>query len=305
MIEFKKIELADKEWVENFLQQSDYMGCEYSFNNNFVWSEQSKIEIANVCGRYLLKIGAYDQPLFLFPTGDGDLKACVQEMISYCADQNHGLKIISVLDDDVAKLEELFPDKFKFISDRGSYDYIYLTEDLINLTGKKYSGKRNHINRFLENDWSFEDITKDNIGDCLAMIEKWDAINNSADDASKMKESQAVRRTIKYFFELEMDGGILRVDGEIVAFSIGKRLNSETYGVHIEKAYADVQGAYPMINQQFLKRFATEYKYVNREDDVNSEGLRKAKLSYKPTFLLEKSMAVSLKPDTNCGQNLN
>ena len=87
---------------------------------------------------------------------------------------------------------------------------------------------------------------------------------------------------------LDLKGGILRIDGKIVAFTIGEPICPDTFVVHIEKAYADVPGAYTMINQQFVEHECMDYKYVNREDDAGSEGLRKAKLSYKPVFMVEK-----------------
>ena len=93
---------------------------------------------------------------------------------------------------------------------------------------------------------------------------------------------------LRLFEELDLKGGILRIDGKIVAFTIGEPICPDTFVVHIEKAYADVPGAYTMINQQFVEHECMDYKYVNREDDAGSEGLRKAKLSYKPVFMVEK-----------------
>ena len=89
---------------------------------------------------------------------------------------------------------------------------------------------------------------------------------------------------------MELTGGILRVNGEVVAFTIGEPICEDTFVVHIEKAFSDIQGAYPMINQQFVEHECMDYKYINREDDTGAEGLRKAKLSYRPAFLVEKGI---------------
>ena len=97
-------------------------------------------------------------------------------------------------------------------------------------------------------------------------------------------------RALELFRTLELRGGVLWAGGRVVAFTLGEKLNDETFVVHIEKAFADVQGAYPMINQQFLIHEAAEFPYVNREEDAGSEGLRKAKLSYHPAFLVEKGV---------------
>ena len=90
--------------------------------------------------------------------------------------------------------------------------------------------------------------------------------------------------------EMGLKGGVLWAGGQVVAFTLGEELNQDMFVVHIEKALADIQGAYPMINQQFLIHEASQYSYVNREEDTGAEGLRKAKLSYYPAFLQEKGV---------------
>ena len=101
--------------------------------------------------------------------------------------------------------------------------------------------------------------------------------------------------SLRLFKELELTGGILRVDGQIVAFTIGEPICSDTFVVHIEKAFPDVQGAYTMINQQFVEHECMDYKYVNREEDTGDEGLRKAKRSYRPVFMVEKGVVTEKK----------
>jgi len=285
---FKEISIEDKQWVSDALNKSDYMGCEYSFGNNFIWKNSHKVEIANIDGFYIASTKKDDLVSFMYPTGSGDIKEVIQTLMDYCEENNYIFKMHSVLEDAKEQLENLFPDKFIFTEKRDNADYIYKSEDLINLQGKKYHGKRNHIKRFKDNNWSFEPITQDNIEDCIAMNKKWCIINGCADDDSKKEEICAVRRSFRHFEELGFFGGLLRVDENVVAYTIGERLNSNTIVVHIEKAFSDIQGAYPAINQEFIKNMASEYEYVNREDDLGIEGLRKAKLSYNPVILLTK-----------------
>lgn len=124
------------------------------------------------------------------------------------------------------------------------------------------------------------------------MAELWCMFNNCGGDDSKKSEFCVTKNSIRKFEELGLIGGVLRVDGEIVAFTIGEPVNEDTFVVHIEKAFSAVDGAYPMINQQFVEHeLQGKYKYVNREEDLGVEGLRKAKLSYKPAFLIEKGIA--------------
>lgn len=287
MINFKKMEISDREWVNEALKKSDFQGCEYSFANNFIWSEASTIEIADVCGRYAVKWGE-DEPSFLFPAGGGDLSECINQLIAYCDENGCKLRFYDVPKNAAEELLNLFPGEFEAQPDRDSFDYIYNSSDLIELKGKKYHSKRNFINRFKGLEWSFEKIDKSNIDECYKMNEEWCVLNDCSSDESKKSESYAVKRALEYFDKLGFVGGLIRLDGKVSAFSIGERLNSDTIVVHIEKAFSDIPGAYPLINREFSKCFSGGFKYVNREDDVGSQGLRKAKLSYNPAYLYEK-----------------
>lgn len=287
MIDFKPIVLSDKDWVDPLLKASDFKGCEYSFANNFTWSNASNIEIANYNDRYVVKWGT-DKPCFLFPAGIGDLKSCIDAIIEYCDANDIKLRFYNVPATAVEQLKDIYSDLFDYEPCRDSFDYIYDSTDLIQLKGKKYHSKRNYINRFNNLNWKFEELNESNIDECVKMNDEWCIINNCSDDKSKSDEASAVKNSLKYFKELSLSGGLIRLDGKVVAFSIGEQLSSDTYVVHIEKAFSDVAGAYPLINREFAKHYAKDYKYINREDDVGSEGLRKAKLSYYPTMLYEK-----------------
>lgn len=120
------------------------------------------------------------------------------------------------------------------------------------------------------------------------MAIKWRNLNGCEADPEKHAEICVTLNSLRLFEELELRGGLLRVHGEVVAFCLAEPICDDTIVVHIEKAYADIEGAYPMINQQFVQHEAMDFKYVNREDDVGEEGLRRAKLSYHPIFLVEK-----------------
>ena len=122
------------------------------------------------------------------------------------------------------------------------------------------------------------------------MALRWRSENACDEDDEKNAEMCVTLNALRLFEELELVGGVLKIDGEIVAFAIGEPLSKDTFVVHIEKAFASIQGAYPMINQQFVEHECMKYKYVNREEDTGSEGLRKAKLSYRPAYLIEKGI---------------
>ena len=171
-------------------------------------------------------------------------------------------------------------------------DYVYETEKLATLAGKKLHGKRNHINKFktLYPDWTYESLSDDNVEDCFQMALEWRNQNGCEDDPEKNAEMCVTLNSLRLYKELGLKGGVLKAGGRIVAFTVGEPLCDDTFVVHIEKAFPDVDGAYPMINQQFVQHECMDYKYVNREEDTGAEGLRKAKLSYKPAFLEEKGV---------------
>ena len=182
-----------------------------------------------------------------------------------------------------ARLEEMFPGRYEFSPVRRSFDYLYETEKMVSLAGKKYQPKRNFISRFKAQNpgWTYESIRPDGdpelcrrqIEECRTMTDEWCALNGCIHNESMQMEACAVRKALEDFVPLRL-------------------LNSDTFIVHVEKAFSDVTGAYPMINRTFLEHEAAGLQYVNREDDAGDEGLRKAKLSYHPAYMLEKYLAV-------------
>lgn len=183
-------------------------------------------------------------------------------------------------------------------SGSGNYvpsDYVYESEKLISLSGKKLHGKRNHINNFIKAypDYQYERINGENREECIELAQNWRKENGCDSDPEKNEEFCVTLRALKELEDLNLTGGLIRADGRVVAFSIGEKLCNDTFVVHIEKAYADIQGAYPIINQQFVLHEAADYRYINREEDTGAEGLRKAKLSYYPVFLQEKGVVTT------------
>jgi len=195
-------------------------------------------------------------------------------------------------------IESEMPSQFQYIHDRNNDEYIYLSEKLTHLTGKKLQSKRNHINRFKKEypDWSyFPIVTENDIAECLTMLDEWEIRNPDKNTQSLNYEYMAIKKMLDSFDYLDLKGGAIRVNGKIVAFTIGEPLAEDTFVVHVEKAFSDINGAYTMINQQFIECEASKFKYINREEDMGIESLRKAKESYLPDILLHAGI---LKPIT-------
>ncbi|MGN0552491.1 MAG: DUF2156 domain-containing protein [Oscillospiraceae bacterium] len=289
MFDFRKIELSDKPWIEKLLAMSDFRGCEYSFANNFAWHRLYETEICRYKDFYISKSEKYGLH-FTFPAGQGDRKELFCELRKYSEEKGVPLCVTSVSNDDIAFFEECFPNEFTVSSDEADYDYIYLAEKLRALTGKKYHGKRNHLNRFYENNWSYSPLTEKDFDDCILFAAESYNDNDMYDDESAIGEQFAINTFFNNFEELGLKGGVIRIDGKLAGFTIGSRINSDTLDTHIEKADPSINGAYTAIMNEFAKAESNEFTYINREEDLGIEGLRKSKRSYCPEFQIIKNM---------------
>ncbi|MCM1529908.1 MAG: phosphatidylglycerol lysyltransferase domain-containing protein [Alistipes sp.] len=290
MLQFREIALEDKERANAALLASDNMGCEYSFANNMAWRRLSDSKICFFEDFYIVcAFGTEDGiPSFTFPAGSGDLRELFLEMKSFCRELGVPLRIWGVTENKLKILGGLFPGEFTAEYDRDSSDYIYSRQELAELKGRKFHSKRNHLARFEKLDYVFSPITERDYDDCICFIA--DTYNASAGyaDHSAIAEQFAVNTYFSHFRELELTGGIIRIDGRTAAVTIGERLNSDTFCVHIEKADRRFEGIYAGINNLFVKNCTEGFSCINREEDLGLEGLRKAKLSYNPIFLLNK-----------------
>lgn len=288
-LDFRMIELSDKAWINELLKKSDFRGSEYCFGNNFIWANAYSSRIARYKDFYL----QFNEQAkhFAFPAGEGDLGEVIQAMMDYADEHEFPFVLHVSHEQNKQKLEELMPGRFEFEERRDYFDYIYEAESLITLKGKKLHSKRNFINRFTQTDWSAEPITQENIGLCNDFNDFWCGQNDCKNDESKREEMCAARKALNYFFELDLKGCILKQEGRVVAYSVGEMVNSDTFIVHIEKADAEVPGAYPMINRECAAMFASNCAYVNREEDLGVDGLRRAKLSYNPALFTERYRA--------------
>lgn len=201
--------------------------------------------------------------------------------------------IHSLSEVDKIELESLFPNTFDFIYRKDRSDYIYSTPELIELKGKKYHKKKTHLNRFIERyAFTYESLSDENLHELITTYQTWfGKISDTASDGLR-NEYVGIIESLKQFPKLDFKGGILRVEGKIIAFSFGEPLNANTAVIHIEKADIEYQGAYQAINREFLAHEWSAFPLVNREEDLGIEGLRKAKQSYQPLFLQTKFDAV-------------
>lgn len=297
MIDFQAFSLENKPEYDALRRKVPERGCEYGFVNLFLWGRQ---KCAFLHGHYVFFSQFHRRSVYLFPMGEGDKKAALDAVIADARKRGIPCRFTGMLAKDCGLLEELYPGKFHYHHDRDSFDYVYHIDDLAELKGKKFQKKRNHLNRFWAThpDAVLTPITPENLERCKALVEKWYALRLENDPHADFKMEQvAIRRALANWEALGLEGLLLSVDGEDVAMTVGSTFGGDTFDIHFEKALDIADGAYAAINNGFARYLREKYpqvSYLNREEDMGLEGLRKAKLSYNPHHLIEKSWACLL-----------
>ncbi len=294
-MEFRAVEKTDKNIMDRYFTAPDHIGTDASFADIYCWRETYAYRIAVSDGFCFIK-GEDREPdgtmyFYHYPRGTGDIKGALEKIFEDARKLGHRLIISSLNARETDELTSLYPDKFTVLTDRDNSDYIYLTEDLASLGGKKYHAKRNFINRFasLYPNHSIEMVTAENAAECIDICKAW--CTEYPEYESAEDEIRAVTEAVSAFNEAQFFGLILRVDGKAVAFSLGSPRNEEVFITLFEKSLRAYGEGYSVINNAMAKRLG-KYKYINREEDMGIEGLRKAKNSYHPVFLLDKYYVV-------------
>ena len=293
MLQFKPIQLSDKQAIDACLAENIYRASDYCFANLFAWQKMFNtnfaIEQDTLFVRFKNTIGKCS---YLFPIGKMPLEQAVSLIIadtkSNSCDCSFEMRAVTERMWDA--LEAAMPNVFQFTHDRATDEYIYTSEKLIGLVGKKLQSKRNHINRFKKDhpDWEYFKLSHpDDLRECAEMLDLWENLNHNDAELTLRYDYLATKLMLKHFHELNLRGGYIRVNGKIIAFTIGEPLVKDTFAVHVEKAYAEMNGAYTIINQQFVENEAADFRYINREEDMGLENLRRAKESYYPDILLQ------------------
>ncbi len=291
--EWKELTLSDKAIIDAFYEKEQTRNCEFTFANNYLWKPFYPI-FFGVVEECLVFLTDEADLSVSFPMGNRDeakVRRAIVVLEDYFVQKGKPFQLHLVSPEQFARLEQWFPGRFQIDYDRDFADYLYEGDKLRELTGRKLHNKRTHINKFLKlyPDWQYEAITAANREECERMLQEWWRINQ-VESGEKAEEFQVVGHALKLMEPLELQGGLLRVNGKVVAFAIGEPVSKDTYVVHFEKAFANVEGAYTMINREFARHAAAGYAYINREDDAGADGLRQAKLSYDPCRLLEKGL---------------
>lgn len=288
MLEFKPLLLEDNTFLQTYLKPYPFKTCEYSFTNLFIWRKGCDIKYTtykNVL--IILKMDFNKNYHFMQPIGytKENLKEIIEILIQY-KEENHFLYLFKDVETGfIEDLKEIYPDSFEINEDIDNFDYIYESTKLIALSGKKLHGKKNHYNNFIKNnEYRTAPINCENICECVMAAREWVYKNDSK--GYLLFELEAIEELLKNRCNLHFDGMAVYVDNKLCAFTIGEKINDDMAIIHIEKADSDINGLYAFINKTFIETYYSEVPFINREQDLGIEGLRRAKKTYYP-FKLE------------------
>lgn len=290
-MQFKRVEITDREKILSYCTLKNTTGAHHSFTNMIIWGESYSVEFAEV-DRCLCLRGKHKRNnwYYFFPIGDGDRGGALKKIVDYARATEEKCVFAHLTPEEARALQGGFPNMFEITENRNAAEYVYQTQKLISLSGKQLHGKRNHLNSFLRRyPFLYEPINEQNIA-----AAKHFALDSLEGREDAQEEEISIIKLFGNFFTLGLSGAVLWVEDKIAAVTAGEMLMENMAVVHLEKADTLYDGSYAAINNLFLKHRFSEVEYVNREEDMGIEGLRRAKLSYKPAFMIPKLTAVQI-----------
>ena len=293
---FKDIDMESRELLNPYFDLVDYEACEYCFNTLYMWQHLYKTGYYIGDG-FAVIVAEYEGNTFsILPLAKKeDMPRVIKFVIDYFEKEQKKIYFRGITKEVVDYLKENYPDKFDYTEERDLFDYVYDGDSMRELKGRKNVKKRNHINYFLkeyEGRFEYRLLDENDFDACLKLVEEW--TSNKEENGQVDEEMEEELIGIKKLFnsfpvikdKLKIAG--IFIDGKLEAFTMGEYLNPNMALIHIEKANPSIRGLYPYINQQFLDNEFSDVEFVNREEDLGIEGLRKAKLSYHPVKFVEK-----------------
>lgn len=288
MLDFQPLKIEQIPTYKQYYDYVDALGCEYNFVSGYLWSEEYMLRVAYFDNTIIKAYFRDDNRIwgYCLPSGK-NVKGAVKAALSDAHDRGQEPMFGYLSKSERDRLEELFPSTFVFERAPDMQDYIYLTHDLAELEGKRFHAKRNHISRFYREypDAVFAPLDESNLSDAMRVMELWCAENDL--DPASYGEYAVLREALRHYHALGMRGAVLYADSKPVAMTLGSEISDVCFDINFEKALRGYNGSYAVINNEFAKTL-TAYKYINREEDLGIEGLRKSKFSYYPAIIYDR-----------------
>ncbi len=292
MMEFKTMDLECKSLFDKYFG-GRYENSETSFANLYMWKDYYNTRYSVVEGFLVVLNTSPSGKLHCYmPYGNGDIESCLNLLREYALSVGQPLRITSASEADACNIKKLFP-KADIKENFSFNDYVYLTESLINLSGKKLHSKKNHLNKFRSSySYIYREMTKEDFEPCLKLAGRLMRKTKSEDSFGYTEELRSIETAFLNFDLFKLSGAVIEIDGNIAAFSVGEELTDNCALIHIEKADTAYDGIYAAINNEFVKNRWSGFEFVNREEDMGIPGLRKAKLSYRPHHMVRKFLCI-------------
>lgn len=295
-LQFRNIDINDREIFDKYKKHWQIENAEMTFEHMYIWGAHGFVQLAEAMDCLYIKLRYAHEPALLLPPipidESVDYRAAVMLGKQYLENKGDNVIFYSICEPFIEIFEKTCPE-FNLVELREGWDYVYDSQNLITLKGKKYHSKRNFINRLKLNhpDFQYRAVTEDDYQQCMDLYDKWHE-EHIGKDIDQYDERESVDRALKNLTKLNLKGGAIFIDGEMKAFTVGGFVTDYMGHIHIEKALNGIDGLYPAINQCFAAENFQNTLYINREEDMGLEGLRKAKESYYPVKMIKKYMAV-------------
>lgn len=298
-IAFHPLTLADKDDIRAAAEACGFHNCDLCVMNLVSWRFLYDTEVAFRNGMMLIRFRINGHSAYQMPVGTGNPVDAFKDLYDDAERLQEPFLMLGVSDDTLELLEREMPGHFFAHPDRVHFDYVYRREVLATLAGKHLQQKRNHVNRFVADhpDYVYEPLTPAAFDECIALSDEWAARKAGTTDPADIEaEHRAILNAFDAWEALDGRGGTIRIGGRLVAFTFGSAITTDTFDVCIEKADTDVDGAFAIINRDFARSLPEAFIFVNREEDLGIEGLRRSKMSYRPDHLLRKHTIMSKHP---------
>jgi uncharacterized protein len=293
----KILTLDDKAIFDEYFKRFPPLNSEFTFTNLFMWRNFYELyyfvfdsHLIVYSNEFLRKrktpaSGNKNAKYFFPPVGPNPT-----ELMKQIMDQTKDVEFHRVPEKIINQFDKDYSDvNLEIQDDRDNWDYVYDAEEIINLHGNKYRQNRRWLNKFLESyEYEFQTLTEETVEKTKELQLEWCILRECEDDEGLEQEHEAIYEALDNFRTLGFTGAVICIDGGCAAYTFGEMLKPDTLVIHVEKAHMKYHGGYQAINNLFLKNCFPNVKYVNREQDLGVDGLRKAKESYKPIYMVKK-----------------
>jgi hypothetical protein len=297
----KKIRLEDKPTFDKYFQKYPPQNSEFTFTNLFMWRNfyellflEWKEHLIIFSYEFLRKrkspLSGRKNAIFFFPPVGPNPSEIIIEIFENMKEAEFQ-RVPEVISQSLLKHEKFSNLNIVIVEDRDNWDYVYEVENLINLPGNQYRQNRRWLNKFFERyEYDFKMLREDLIEICKKLQLEWCIMRECEEDEGLEQEQEAIYEALDNFTALGFKGAMICIDEKCAAYTFGEMLNPDTLVIHIEKAHMQYEGAYQAINNLFLTKGWEKVKFVNREQDLGVLGLRRAKESYKPIYMVKKNI---------------